>query len=94
LDGRTILELRRTGASALKGAAELYATDGVLIKSDDAEISAMARTNGNLLRIGSLTIRGGLIEGNGIGLLIRSDGILQIGNGCTARLTGINTGNT
>jgi hypothetical protein len=46
LEGRTIFELRRQAAAALKTAAELYAPEGVFIKTDDACLNIAGRIAG------------------------------------------------
>jgi hypothetical protein len=71
LDGKTILELRRHGAQALKGWAELFAPGGVLVKANDAEAAALLK--GQTLAaqkwLGTSTITGN------IGIHYRKNGI-------------------
>jgi hypothetical protein len=48
LEGRPLFELRRQSAAALSGWAELYAPEGVLIKTADADIPGFISANGNI----------------------------------------------
>src|SRR6266496_126205 len=67
LEGRTIFELRRTGAAALKGTAELYAPEGVFIKANDADLSALLG-DGTHLQVGGLHLSNGEFVGHEIGI--------------------------
>lgn len=81
LEGKTILEMRRKNAGQLKGWAELYAPEGVLIKATDRETAAMLG-NGTALQIGGGSIRNGRFEGHEIGIHItKKDGIQFGGKG-------------
>lgn len=67
MEGQAILELRREGPAALRGWAELYAPDGVLIKSSSPRLSALLQAGGDL-RIGTSIVRGGVCEDVPIGI--------------------------
>jgi hypothetical protein len=74
LEGKPILELRREGAAALRGWAELYAPEGVLIKAIDSGISGLLR-GGNALQVGGVTMSGAVFDGCKIGIHVRRNGI-------------------
>lgn len=75
--GRTLVELRRKGAAALKGWAELYAPEGVFIKVNDSEMAAMLGTGGSLTA-GGITMMGCTIQAP-IGILFKKTGGVAIG---------------
>lgn len=73
-EGKPIYELRRDGAAALKGWAELYAPEGVLIKANSAETSAMLRT-GDPLAIDGMTLKNCEFINTAIGILVTREEI-------------------
>ncbi|MEX2316044.1 MAG: hypothetical protein WD669_02760 [Pirellulales bacterium] len=81
LEGKTIFELRRKHANQLKGWAELYAPEGVLIKATDAETAAVLG-DGTALQIAGVAIRNGRVDGHQIGIHVtKKDGIKFGGKG-------------
>lgn len=79
LEGKPILEMRRIGAAALKGWAELYAPEGVLVKANNEEASALYR-NRDLIKVGPGWLSGSTFDGCKIGIHIQSHSI-QLGTG-------------
>ena len=73
VNGKTIFELRRTGAAALKGAAELYSPNGVFLKATDPELYGLLGTGGKLTA-GPFTFVGTTFKAP-IGILFHSGGI-------------------
>lgn len=80
LEGKPILELRRRGTQALNAAAELYAPEGVLIKANVAEASAILQSGRPLLPGAQYMSNSTFCDG-GIAFHVRRDGI-AIGVGC------------
>ena len=77
-NGRTLFELRRQGAAALKGAAELYAPEGALITVNDSKTAALLGTGG-ALKVGGVTMVGNTITAP-IGILFTISGGVAIGS--------------
>lgn len=77
LEGKPILELRREGAAALHGWAELYAPEGVLVKAHDSGISGVLRGGGDILAVGPVAMRNMIFEDFDVALRI-SDGQIAI----------------
>ena len=73
LGGKPILELRRKGAAALHGWAELYAPDGVLIKATDSEVSGLLRS-GEAMVFGGMVLRDSFFDGCRIGIHFSKNG--------------------
>jgi hypothetical protein len=72
VEGRPILELRRDKAAALKGWAELYAPEGVLIKANDSGIAGLLRSGDSLpvLNVGPVALRNLLFDGFEIAIYV------------------------
>jgi hypothetical protein len=70
LENKPIFELRKAGAAALKGWAELYAPEGVFIKVTDAELFGQLHTGDALLLPGGVRMTGSTFHGCQIGILI------------------------
>jgi hypothetical protein len=80
LDGKTIFELIRQDAAALKTRAELYTPDGSFIKcADDNLAGYVLRPQADRLQIGGLTIIDCKFEGGRIGVWVKSDGSVSVG---------------
>lgn len=77
LEGKTILELRRDSAAALRGWAELYAPEGVLIKSTAPPLSQLTNEYGSLL-IGGFQVMDAEFEAP-IGIHYVGDGNVRLG---------------
>jgi len=75
LEGRTILELHRDGPTALRGWAELYAPEGVLIKANDSDLLQAIRSNGSHIQVGGLEINNSIFNGQKIGIHVTRDRI-------------------
>lgn len=73
LEGKTILELRRMNAAALRGWAELYTPEGILVIARDAQTAAIAR-DGRPFGVAGITISGQTVNGAPIGILVRRQG--------------------
>jgi hypothetical protein len=76
LDGKPILEMRRTEAQALKTWAQLYTPEGVLIKAADSGVSGLLRSGG-ALTLGDSILRRNIFQGCRIGIKIVDNGISQ-----------------
>ena len=65
LDGKTIFEIKRNGAAALKMTAELYACEGYFLKWSDDAFSGMPPLSvaDGALKIGGLTMADSTIRG-------------------------------
>lgn len=74
LDGKTLFEVRRTAAAALKAEAELFTPDGRFLKGDDGAPTALVLTSGDTLKLGSFVFDNCSFNGLRIAVLIRSDG--------------------
>lgn len=75
LGGKTVFEIRRTGAAALKAQAELYTPDGLFVKCTDTELAEyMLDKDKKELIIGSITMRNCLVSDCKIGILLDKKG--------------------
>jgi hypothetical protein len=83
LEGRTIFELRRQGAAALKGAAELYTPEGAFIKCNDSGMKSLLDTSG-----GSLAVIGKGPDGERGGTIIMTDSTIEAPIGILFRRSG------
>lgn len=80
LEGKTLFEIHRVGAAALKAKAELYTPDGAFVKcSHDLMPQLFLGDNEKPLKIGGIVMSGNVFRGFRIGILIRKDGGLSIG---------------
>lgn len=80
LDGKTLFEIHRTGAAALKANAELFTPDGSFVKCHaDLAPKLIIGINEQSLRISGVELIGNTISGFRIGILIMKDGRLGIG---------------
>lgn len=80
IDGKTIFEIKREEAAALKTKAELYTPDAAFIKcSNDSLAGYVMDSNNEQLQIGGLTMQGNMFSGCRIGVHIRKDGGIGIG---------------
>ncbi len=77
-EGRAILEIRRDGAAAVQGWAELYAPEGILIKSLYPKLSQKLTKDGDLT-IGTQVFKGAHFEGHRIGIHCLEDGKVHLG---------------
>ena len=80
LDGKTLFEIVREDAAALKTQAELYTPDGSFIKCADQSLTGyVLRPQEDRLRIRGLTIMGCTFQRMRIGVWVRSDGSVAVG---------------
>lgn len=86
LEGKTILELHRDAAAALRGWAELYAPEGVLIKAHSDYLSAV-RSGSPRLEVCGIALSGGLFQDLKIGIHVTRMG-MQVG-GPDGTVTGL-----
>lgn len=80
LEGKPILELRKRGPAALKGEAELWAPEGVLITAKDAGVSGLLGSHSGSLQIGGMEMIGAKFENFKVGIQITKTGI-ALGHG-------------
>lgn len=79
LEGKTLFEIDRKEAAALKTEAELYTPDGSFVKARDRTCSGMILRNRNRpLQIGNLHMQGNRLSNCRIGIQVRSDGTVGI----------------
>lgn len=82
VEGKPIIELRKTGAAALKGAAEIYAPEGILVKAYDTEVSSLLNSRGTSLNLFGRKMQNVGIDGFPIAILLfREDGEVKVGLG-------------
>jgi hypothetical protein len=62
LAGKTLFEIERQGATALKMSAELYTNDGFFLKWASEQFGCFINTQGNMLKVAGLTISGSTIQ--------------------------------
>jgi hypothetical protein len=75
LDGRTLFEVRRKEAAALKAEAELFTPDGSFLKcSDEGLMGQIVRPGQEGLKIGGVTIKGMGFADCRIGIRVSSMG--------------------
>lgn len=79
LGDRTLFEIIREEAAALKTRAELYAPDGYFVKVTDAP--QVQLYNAAMLQIGGIKMVGNVFQGCRIGIWIHKDG--SVGIGCS-----------
>ena len=78
LAGRTVFELRRDEAAALRTAAELYTSTGCFVRITDSPKVDLLDAAG-ALRVGGLIMSHNTFEGCRIGVWVRSDGSVSVG---------------
>ena len=80
LEGKTLFEIRRKKAAALKTEAELYTPEGCFLKSNEYKMpSELIKSDKTALRIGGAVMVGNQFIDCRIGIHIKSDGSLGIG---------------
>ena len=79
MGGRTIFEIRREEAAALKTTAELYTPDGYFVRVSDSPHFGLLNASGSALQIRGMIMSGNTFQGVIIGVWIKSDGSLAIG---------------
>lgn len=80
MDGKTLFEIKRVTAAAVKAQAELFTPDGRFLKLSDTEMGAFkVEMNKNVLKIGSVTMIGNKFVGCKIGILYDKNGGVMMG---------------
>lgn len=78
LDGKTVFEIRRTGAAALRASAELFSPDGAFIRCDDKGIAGWVMNQGGaVLQVGNLNMSHCRIRAR-VGITVFRDGSAAI----------------
>ena len=86
VEGKPILELRKNGACAVCGWAELYAPEGVLIRALDSGVSGFLR-GGDAMIVSGVQMQNILFKDHQIGIHITRQGIgLGVGPGVMSPL--------
>lgn len=78
LNGKTIFEIRREEAAALKTSAELYTPTGCFVKYTDASPSLITST-GEALQVRGMYMTRSTIRSCYIGVWVKSDGSVAVG---------------
>lgn len=82
IGGKTIFEIERTEAAALKTYAELFTPDGAFVKCSNKELLGhVLDAKGKQLKINNVTMLGNTIINTQIGILITRNGHVGIGGG-------------
>lgn len=80
LNGKTIIELTRSEAAALKTEAELFAPGGVFLKCGDSHLTGFIRRNqGEPLVIENNAFFGNIIQDREVGIWVNRYGSVRIG---------------
>jgi hypothetical protein len=78
LGDRTLFEIIREEAAALKTRAELHAPDGYFVKVTDDPKVGLFTAAGNALQVGGLTMIGCMVQSRRIGIWIKKDGSVAV----------------
>ena len=80
IDGKTVFEITRSEAAALKTEAELYTPDGSFLKCSNKEMAAFVMgVEHKPLTIENISMHNSVIADFRIGFLVRKDGHVSIG---------------
>ena len=79
LNGKPIFELKRT-AKAWEVDSELYAPDGTFLVARHGMAPQYFNNAGGPLKLKGLTMSGSVVEGYRVGVWLKSDGSISIGN--------------
>ena len=79
LDGRTLFEIAHQKGDAFKAQAELYTPTGYFIKSTDAALPSLLKSDGTALNVGGLKMTNCSFSGVRIGIWLQSSGSISIG---------------
>lgn len=80
LGNQTLFEIRREQAAAIKTAAELYTPTGFFVKYA-TETPGLLNSTGDALQIRGGIFRGNTFQGCRIGVWLKADGSIGLGNG-------------
>lgn len=84
INGKTVFEIKREEAAALKTQAELYTPDAAFIKCSNTDLAGYVIENDNKhlsLSLGNITMQNNTFVGVRIGIHIRKDGSIGIACG-------------
>lgn len=82
MGGKTLFEIKRLGAAALKTQAELYTPDGLFVMASDKGLAEYAMGQDQKpMQIGGLVMMGNTFSGCRIGIHVKKDGGIEIGCG-------------
>lgn len=79
LDGRTLFEIAHQKGDAFKAQAELYTPSGYFIKSTDAAMPSLLKSDGTGMNIGGIAMSNCSFSGMRIGIWLQSNGTISIG---------------
>lgn len=77
LAGTPLFELRRDGAAALNGWAELYTPTGLLVKASES-VSSFIKQQDGWIHVGNLSVKNATFIGCNIGIHILKDGTARM----------------
>ena len=80
LDGRTLFEIAHQKGDAFRAQAELYTPNGYFIKSTQADLPSLLKSDGTALNVAGIRMTNCSFSGVRIGVWLKSDG--SIGVGC------------
>ena len=80
MNGKTLFEIFHEAGDSFRTHAELYTPKGYFIKSHDAPIPEVIKSNGEMLEIGGVRMSNTLFSGWRIGIWLKSDGSCVIGS--------------
>lgn len=72
---RTLFEIKRTEAAALRTSAELYTADGYFVKCAHESPLQLFDTSGEQLRVGGVTMSNSTVSGCRIGILVTKNSV-------------------
>ena len=75
IGARTLFEIRRTEAAALRTTAELHTADGYFVKCAQELPLQLFDTSGEQLKVGGITMSGSTISGHRIGILVTKNSV-------------------
>jgi hypothetical protein len=81
LGNQTLFEITRVEAAALKTQAELYTNDGNFVRINDNSATALFKADAVQIGSSTIIVRGNHVVGAKIGIWVRSDGSVRLGQG-------------
>jgi hypothetical protein len=79
LNGRTLFEIAHQKGDAFRAQAELYTPTGYFIKSTEADLPSLLKSDGTALNVGGIKMTNCSFSGARIGVWIKSNGSIGIG---------------
>ena len=79
LDGRTLFEISHQQGDAFRAQAELYTPTGYFIKSTQADLPTLLKSDGTDLNVGGIRMTNCSFSDVRIGIWLKSDGSIRIG---------------